>query len=69
MLRGYQAQRGSVNAIATVDDVIDGMPDAHLARGKVKAEPEKEPFSAEDGVRVRRVSVCWRCVGDVFGTV
>lgn len=48
VLKGYQAHRGS--RMATVQDVLDGIPDAHSAKAEAPKEQRSEPFTAVDMV-------------------
>ena len=48
VLKGYQAHQGS--RMATVQDVLDGIPDAHSAKAEAPKQQRSEPFTAVDMV-------------------
>ena len=50
MLKGYQAQQGSNSRMATVQDVLNGIPDAQTATAEAPEEKRSEPFTAVDVV-------------------
>ena len=48
VLKGYQAHQG--RRMATVQDVLDGIPDAHSAKAEAPKQQRSEPFTAVDMV-------------------